>query len=93
MKRLRLDRLRRMSPHEWRWRTRDALHTAAERVGTRTGASRWKRKDIGGVLATDALGMAPDASGLVDHKRIGDAWEHAAGNYSIVGALFDQLRT
>src|SRR5688572_6341813 len=55
MKRLRLDRLRRMSAHEWRWRALDALHTAAERVRTRTGAARWKRKDISGILATAAL--------------------------------------
>ena len=50
-----LDRLRRMSRHEWRWRTQNALHTAAERVRARTGAARWKRKDAAGVLAAGAL--------------------------------------
>lgn len=42
--------------------------------------------------ALDALGLPPDATGLADHARIGDAYEHAEGDYSIVGALFDQLR-
>jgi hypothetical protein len=49
-----LDRLRRMSPHEWRWRGQDALHTAAERVRLRTGAARWQRKDVSGVLTAAA---------------------------------------
>ena len=40
---------------------------------------------------TDALGIAPDASGLVDHARIGDAWEAAGGAVSIVEALLTQL--
>ena len=40
---------------------------------------------------TDALGIAPDASGLVDHGRIGDAWEAAGGKVSIVEALLAQL--
>lgn len=42
---------------------------------------------------TDALGVAPDASGLVDHTAIGDAWEAAGGRISIVNALLDQLET
>ncbi len=41
----------------------------------------------------DALGIAPDASGLVDHARVGDAWEQAGGNVSIIAALLDQLST
>ena len=41
--------------------------------------------------ATDALGLAPDASGVVDHDRIGDAWERSGGQTSIVSALFEQL--
>lgn len=41
--------------------------------------------------ATDALGIAPDASGLVDHERIGDAWERSGRQTSIVSALFEQL--
>ena len=41
--------------------------------------------------AADALGVAPDASGLADHDAIGDAWELAGGRISIVHALLDQL--
>ena len=40
---------------------------------------------------TDALGIAPDACGLVDHEGIGDAWERTGGQTSIVSALFEQL--
>lgn len=40
---------------------------------------------------TEALGIAPDAAGLVDHDRIGDAWEMSHGNVSIVDALLQQL--
>ncbi|CAN5707609.1 hypothetical protein BH20ACT2_BH20ACT2_12930 [soil metagenome] len=43
------------------------------------------------VAATEALGVAPDGSGLVDHQRIADAWEHASGQVSIIDALLDQL--
>jgi hypothetical protein len=43
--------------------------------------------------ATEALGIAPDAAGLVDHERVGDDWERTEGAVSIVGALLDQLRT
>ncbi len=42
-------------------------------------------------LATEALGRAPDRCGLVDHDAIGDAWERANGNVSIVALLLDQL--
>jgi hypothetical protein len=38
-----------------------------------------------------ALGRAPDASGLVDHDRIGAAWEQAVGKVSIMTMLFDEL--
>lgn len=41
--------------------------------------------------ATAALGLAPDAAGLVDHDRIGDAWEGSRGAVSIVGLLLEQL--
>lgn len=40
-----------------------------------------------------ALDRPPDASGLVDHERIGDAWERAKGDVSIVALLLDELRT
>ena len=46
-----------------------------------------------GTAATEALGLAPDASGLVDHDSIGDAWERAEGDHSIIEALFEQLGT
>jgi hypothetical protein len=42
-------------------------------------------------LATSLLGRAPDRSGLVDHQAIGDAWERANGNVSIIALLVDQL--
>jgi hypothetical protein len=38
-----------------------------------------------------ALDRAPDASGLVDHARIGDAWEQERGRLSIVALLLDEL--
>lgn len=41
--------------------------------------------------ATSALGIAPDASGLVDHQAVADDWERSAGATSIVAALLDQL--
>lgn len=42
-------------------------------------------------VCTSVLGMAPDASGMVDHQPIGDGWEHSTGSYSIIQALFEQL--
>ena len=41
---------------------------------------------------TEALGRPPHASGLVDHRSIGDEWERTGGAVSIVDALFAQLR-
>ena len=43
--------------------------------------------------ATAALGIAPDAAGLVDHAAIGDTWERTGGGVSIVDSLFQQLHT
>jgi hypothetical protein len=43
------------------------------------------------VATTAALGVTPDRAGLVDHERVGDAWEQADGTISIVHALLDQL--
>lgn len=40
---------------------------------------------------TEALGLPPDASGLVDHAVVGDLWEHQRGGLSIVAALLEQL--
>jgi hypothetical protein len=42
--------------------------------------------------ARDALGIAPDAAGLVDHERIGEAWERAPGAVSLIGLLLEDLR-
>jgi hypothetical protein len=42
--------------------------------------------------ATAALGRPPDAAGLVDHERIGDAWERARGGVSIISLLLEELR-
>lgn len=41
--------------------------------------------------AVNRISITPDAAGLVDHERIGDAWERAAGNVSIVEILIEQL--
>ena len=40
---------------------------------------------------TAALGLAPDAFGVVDHDRVGDEWERSGGRTSIVQALSAQL--
>ena len=42
--------------------------------------------------ASAAIGRVPDATGLVDHDRVGDAWERARGDVSIVGLLLEELR-
>lgn len=41
----------------------------------------------------DALGVEPDATGLVDHEPIGDAWERSGGRLSVIAALLDQLES
>ena len=43
--------------------------------------------------AAESLGIAADACGVVDHRRIGDEWERTGGAVSIVDALFAQLST
>jgi hypothetical protein len=40
---------------------------------------------------TAAIGLGPDAFGVVDHDRIGDEWERSGGQISIVQALAAQL--
>ena len=40
---------------------------------------------------TEALGLAPDAAGLVDHTAVGDEWERTGGRVSIVDGLLRQL--
>lgn len=42
---------------------------------------------------TEALGIAPDASGVVDHEPIAAAWEASEGDHSVIAALFEQLGT
>ncbi len=41
--------------------------------------------------AAEALGRAPDASGLVDHEAIGREWEAAPGSLSLVALVLEQL--
>jgi hypothetical protein len=41
--------------------------------------------------AAATLGRPPDASGLVDHDRVGDAWERSKGDVSLVALLLDEL--
>jgi hypothetical protein len=42
--------------------------------------------------ASRAIGQTPVAAGLVDHERVGDAWERARRDVSIVGLLLEELR-
>jgi hypothetical protein len=42
-------------------------------------------------LAVAALGREPDRAGLVDHERIGDAWEKSDGKVSIIALLLTEL--
>lgn len=39
----------------------------------------------------EALGIAPDAYGVVDHDEIGDEWEQREGRASIIEGLLRQL--
>jgi hypothetical protein len=41
--------------------------------------------------AAMAIGIEPDASGLVDHEGIADEWERSGGGVSIVADLLQQL--
>ena len=43
--------------------------------------------------ASDALGIAPDAAGLVDHQAVGDEWEQSGGAVSIIERLLAQLQS
>lgn len=43
--------------------------------------------------AVHALGRQPDATGLVDHYRIGTAWEQSRGALSIVAMLLEELHS
>jgi hypothetical protein len=41
--------------------------------------------------ATEALGVAPDRAGLVDHAAIGERWERSKRAESITAMLLDEL--
>jgi hypothetical protein len=41
--------------------------------------------------ATDSLGIAPDACGLVDHRSLADEWERRGGGVSVIEGLLRQL--
>jgi hypothetical protein len=41
--------------------------------------------------AIAALGIEPEACGLVDHEPIGDEWERSGGKVNIIDALLTQL--
>jgi hypothetical protein len=41
--------------------------------------------------AVEALGLEPDACGLVDHESIADRWETTRGRSSIIADLLTQL--
>ena len=41
--------------------------------------------------ATETLGVPPATAGLVDHTRVGDAWERSRRSTSLVGMLLDEL--
>lgn len=43
--------------------------------------------------AVSALGLEPDAAGLVDHDPVGDEWERRGGAVSVIAALLLQLRS
>jgi uncharacterized heparinase superfamily protein len=73
MRRLRLDRLRRMSSHEWQWRTRDVLQTAAERARTCLRTPRWNRTDISRALTGSSLEACRDAIAREDWRVVHDA--------------------
>ncbi len=43
-------------------------------------------------LVTDRLGLAPDASGLVDRDDLGHDWERSGGRLDVVDALITRLQ-
>ena len=57
---MRLARLHRMSPQEWRWRTRELVHTLVERARVSAGA-RWNRSDLAEVLSEPAHGACAES--------------------------------
>jgi hypothetical protein len=43
-------------------------------------------------IGAEMLGLAPEAAGLVDHQRVGEAWERAGRGVSITSLLLEELR-
>ena len=71
-----LDRLRRMSRDELRWRSSVAIRTARGRATARIRTSRWNREDLSHALAPDLLaeGMRAQIAGR-DWQAVHDALE------------------
>jgi hypothetical protein len=69
------------APPDTLWEGLEAFPAFADEVEPATLAT----------AAAGALGFRPDVAGLADHEAVGDAWEAAAGRFSIVAALLDQL--
>ena len=62
MSRRRLARLRQMSGHEWRWRTRELISTLVERAEAGTGA-HWSRHNLARILSEPARAACGDDIG------------------------------
>jgi hypothetical protein len=45
------------------------------------------------LAAATAVGRPPDATGLVDHERIGARWEQQGGRLSLAEMLLEELRS
>ena len=41
--------------------------------------------------ARDVVGLTPDAAGLVDHDRVGEAWTRSQGARSLMSMLYEEL--
>jgi hypothetical protein len=82
-----------------------ALGPDAQTTGLRPLSSLWDGLELYAAYGDEtepatlaAVGSArlelpPDASGLVDHQRIGEEWERANRSVSIVAMLLDELAT
>jgi hypothetical protein len=68
----------------------DELWDGLEAFPAHADADEVEPAPLAAALA-EALGIAPDASGLVDHAPIADAWEQSGRTVSIIDALVAQL--
>jgi hypothetical protein len=75
-------------PVETLW---DGLEAFAAYGDEAIGDEPEKRVEALREATTAALGLAPDACGLVDHDVIGEEWERSGRRSSIIGALLAQL--